>query len=166
MMEIKILLPVIIILVVLISALRKSKKETARTASHRSPLPRIFDMELPGRGADLVPPPIVKEIKPRMVTMRDAPIVKAINRLTGDMPVVPRIVPDTPGKKHAKHSMPPQPIAGKTITGISPEQEGAHSIPISDIKIDDGYGRHESVPDSAEKWRAAIIAHEILKRKF
>ena len=60
--------------------------------------------------------------------------------------------------------LPPQPAPQRSIAIEPPEMEGQRATADN---ADDVYSQHtDQLPSSSHDWRRAIIAHEILKRKF
>ena len=60
--------------------------------------------------------------------------------------------------------LPPQPAPQRSIAIEPPEMEGQRATADN---TDDVYSQHtDQLPSSNHDWRRAIIAHEILKRKF
>ena len=60
--------------------------------------------------------------------------------------------------------LPPQPAPQRSIAIEPPEMEGKRATTVT---TDDAYSQPtDQLPSSSHDWRRAIIAHEILKRKF
>ena len=60
--------------------------------------------------------------------------------------------------------LPPQPAPQRSIAIEPPEMEGQRATTVT---TDDAYSQPtDQLPSSSHDWRRAIIAHEILKRKF
>ena len=60
--------------------------------------------------------------------------------------------------------LPPQPAPQRSIAIQPPELEGQRATTVT---TDDAYSQPtDQLPSSSHDWRRAIIAHEILKRKF
>lgn len=78
----------------------------------------------------------------------------------------------TPKQKPQPHvaatppQLPPQPAPQRSIAIEPPENEGQRATDIT-AAPDDVYSQPaDQLPSSSHDWRRAIIAHEILKRKF
>lgn len=78
----------------------------------------------------------------------------------------PKRAPQTPKPRAATAmpKVPTQPAQQRSIAIEPPEMEGQRATTVT---TDDAYSQPtDQLPSSSHDWRRAIIAHEILKRKF